>query len=218
MNLHVNGTRLFAALASVIGAVGLSVAFVPVASAAPSGSVPGGARWSTFGSGQWVPKVGDGGGHGPVTSSAPCATCAYGVTSGGASMKANMLPTTDPNAITALSYDFEANQTGNSGGSPRMVVEFSGGGNAQLRPLTWTADTWTHVDGITGNNWDTTNIAGCPTYATTWTTIEGCVSGQSITAIFVVNDSGWLYTSGEQVVLDNLTVNQTVAAGPGASS
>jgi len=33
-----------------------------------------------------------------------------------------------------------------------------------------------------------------------------------------VNDSGWLYPStGETVVLDNITVNDSVAAGPGTS-
>jgi hypothetical protein len=36
-----------------------------------------------------------------------------------------------------------------------------------------------------------------------------------ITGIFVVNDSGWLYpTTGEQIILDNVTVNNLTATGP----
>jgi hypothetical protein len=35
-----------------------------------------------------------------------------------------------------------------------------------------------------------------------------------ITGIFVVNDSGWLHpTTGEQIVLDNVTVNNLTATG-----
>ncbi len=43
-----------------------------------------------------------------------------------------------------------------------------------------------------------------------------CHPNTTITSIFVVNDSGWLYpATGEQVILDNVTVNNLVATGPG---
>ncbi len=66
----------------------------------------------------------------------------------------------DPASITALSFDFMADQTGAGGGSPRLVVVFSDGGNAALRPLAWTANTWTTEDGMTSSDWDN-NTGGC---------------------------------------------------------
>ncbi len=86
-----------------------------------------------------------------------------------------------------------------------------------LRPLTWAANTWAHLDGMTGTNWDNTGGCGAK-YAVTWQAIVACHPSATITSIFAVNDSGWLYpTPGEQVVLDNVTVNQYVASGPGAN-
>jgi hypothetical protein len=203
------------ALLALAAGAALSIAGAVPAGAAPSHSVPGGARWTTFGDGHWAPHVGNGGGHGLVTTSS---TVSGTVTYGGAQMKANMLPTTNPTKVTALSYTFEANMSGNDGGSPRMVVTFSDGGHATLLQITWTATTWTTVTGMTTHTW--TNAGGtCGfLYRTTWSTIKGCHPTASITGVFVVNDSGWLYKTGEQVVLDNLTVNGTVAKGPGASS
>jgi hypothetical protein len=102
------------------------------------------------------------------------------------------------------------------GGSPRLVVTFSDGGNGQLRPLTWAAGTWATEDGIaTGTDWDNAGGTCGFAYGTTWTAIKACHAGARITAIFVVNDSGWLYPpAGEQVILDNITVNDVVASGP----
>ena len=88
-----------------------------------------------------------------------------------------------------------------------------------MYPLNWTAGTvQTHVDGMTGTNWDN-NGGSCEyKYQTTWQTVLSCHAGATITSIFAVNDSGWLYpTTGEQVILDNVTVNQSVAAGPGSN-
>lgn len=177
--------------------------------APPASNPPGGALWKAFGDGAWAPHAGKNSQFGFVTTSDSTGTF------GGLDMK--RLPTTDPAAITALSFDFSANMSGASGGSPRLVVEFSDGGNGELRPLTWTANTWATVDGMSGNNWDNEGGTCGFQYATTWSAIVACHAGATIADIFVVNDSGWLYSQGEQVTLDNVVVNDTVAAGPGNS-
>ena len=200
-----------AVMAMLALAVTVALVAPQLSRAAPSSSnPPSGALWEAFGDGAWAPHAGENSHFGFVTTSDSTGTY------GGLDMK--RLPTTDPNAITALSYDFSANVSGSSGGSPRLVVEFSDGGNGELRPLTWTANTWATVDGMSGNNWDNVGGSCGSRYATTWSTIVACHSGTTISDIFVVNDSGWLYPQGEQVTLDNIVVNDTVAAGPGNSN
>lgn len=195
---------------AVLGAtLALSVAAVALAAPAP--------QWKPFGDAAWRPHSGFNSQHGLVTSSDASGTF------GGIELRNGP---TDPNAIDALSFDFNADQTGPSGGSPRLVVIFSDtntNGYGVLRPLNWTADTWTHLDGLTGNNWDNQNgtssgVCGFFVFGTTWTAVKACHPGADITSMFLVNDSGWLYpSSGETVVLDNVTVNDAVAAGPGNS-
>jgi hypothetical protein len=196
--------RIFVAtvVAIMLGLVAVST----MALAAP----PDNAAWAPFANADWVNGAGHPG-FGLVTSSQSGGNNTYG----GIRLKSSAVPT-DPNSISALSFDFNANQTGASGGSPRMVVQFSDGGNGQLRPLSWTANTWTHLDGLTGNNWDNNGGTCGYQYATTWQGIVGCHPGSTITGIFVVNDSGWLYpNTGEQVTLDNIMVNTLIATGPG---
>ena len=166
--------------------------------------------WDPFSKAHWVKGVGNPG-YGLVTTSVQTTTT---VTFGGIQLKKSFTPK-NPSSITALSFDFNPNQTGSSGGSPRMVVQFSDGGSGDLRPLTWAANTWTHLDGMTGTNWDNNGGTCGFVYETTWTTVMGCHTGATITSIFVVNDSGWLYPStGEKVILDNITVNKIIATGP----
>lgn len=163
----------------------------------------------TFGNGTWMPGTGHDSQFGLVTSSDASGTF------GGASIE--NFPS-DPNSVTALSFDFNANVAGPSGGSPRLVVRFSDGGSGDLRPLEWTAGTWTTVDGINGNSWDNNGGTCGFLYATTWGGVKACHAGASISRIFVVNDSGWLYpTTGETVIIDDITVNDLVAGGPGNS-
>lgn len=179
------------------------LAMTPTAFASSSGN----RAWESFDKAHWVKGAGNPG-FGLVTTS----NSTY--LDGGIQLKYSFTPT-NPITITNLSFDFNANQTGGSGGSPRMVVIFSDGGNADLRPLTWTANTWTHLDGMTGNNWDNNGGTCGFVYATTWTGVLACHSGATVSVIFVVNDSGWLYpTTGEQVTLDNVTVNNLIATGP----
>ena len=201
--------RLFTAavLTLVIGLVAMGSMAFTAAFAAPAGN----AAWAPFANADWVAGAGNPG-YGLVTTSQQ--TPGGKITYGGIRLKSSAVPT-DPSTITALSFDFNPNQTGASGGSPRMVVQFSDGGNGQLRPLNWTANTWTTVDGMNGNNWD--NSGGCgPLYGTTWIAVLACHPNTTITGIFVVNDSGWKYpATGEQVTLDNVTVNNLTATGPG---
>jgi len=137
LRTRLSAPLLATALALVLGAV---------AFAAPA------PQWKPFGDAQWQPHSGLDSQHGLVTTSNASGTY------GGIELRNGP---TDPAAITALSFDFVADQTGPSGGSPRLVVIFSDAdtnGYAVLRPLTWTADTWAHVDGITGNNWTTRTV------------------------------------------------------------
>jgi hypothetical protein len=186
--------------------IGLLV-MVPAVFAKESGNN----AWSPFSKAHWVKGVGNPG-YGLVTTSVSTSST---TTYGGIQLKKSFTPK-NPSSITALSFDFKPNQTGNSGGSPRMVVQFSDGGDGELRPVAWVANTWTHLDGMTGANWDNNGGSCGFVYATTWTAVMTCHAGATITSIFVVNDSGWLYPStGEQVILDNITVNKLTATGPG---
>lgn len=172
-------------------------------------------HWVPFSQATWVNGVGEGSKFGLVTTSTKLSDGS--VTYGGIRLKGKYTPS-NPADIATLSFDFNANQTGASGGSPRLVVQFSDGGNAQLRPLSWTQDTWTTVDGMSGTDWD--NTGGCGgLYAATWSAVKACHSNAMITSIFAVNDSGWMYPStGEQIILDNITVNDNIASGPGSTT
>lgn len=188
-----------------------------------------GAQWFTFGSapvGQhslWQPKAGNPG-HGLVTTSTnpdpncPGPLCDYGQTTFGGLAVVN--GPTDPASITILRFDFKASVTGDSGGSPRIVLVFSDGGNATLRPLALTEGTWVTLDGMTGNDWDNNGGVCGFVYATTYAGVVACHPGASITGIFVVNDSGWLY-GFEQVIIDNIMIEAPgfliSVEGPGSS-
>lgn len=204
-----------------------AVATTASASAAPSRNSGG---WVLGGTAVWKTHAGDNPGnpnYGIVTTSSGAGTYTSG-TYGEADLAPPALPTAQPSQITALSYDFNAAQTGPSGGSPRLVVCFSDStpagscnDNAELGPNTWTANTWVHVDGFSSDAnsiWVNNGQGGtCPyEYNTTWSAIVSCHSGQTIVEVRVVNDSGWEYpaTSSEQITLDNLTVNNAIATGP----
>lgn len=193
---------------ATVGATTLALTLVvgmhaPTAAAAASTNKD----WEPFNQATWVDGVGNPG-YGLVTASDASGTY------GGIELKAKYVPS-DPTSITALSFDFYANQTGGSGGSPRMVVQFSDGGDGELRPLAWIANTWTTENGMTSSDWDNQGGTCGFRYETTWAAVMGCHAGATISAIYVVNDSGWLYpATGETVTLDNITVNDITATGP----
>jgi hypothetical protein len=85
------------------------------------------------------------------------------------------------------SFDFKSSLVSPSSlGYPRLVVQFSDGGNASLRPLTW-QQTWTKV---TDPNWDN-NAGGCGfRFETTWQMIQACHPGTFITNEYITTDPG----------------------------
>ena len=177
---------------------------------APVPNPSGTGYWTTFGTAAWGP-------NGLVTTSQADPRQAYGVTCGGASVYGTALPTTDPHGVTALSFDFNANQTGPSGTSPRLVVCFSDGqncsSNGSVAPSSWTANTLTHFDGLANTSWASSGGTCGTTFGTSFSAVAACHARATITEVAVVNDSGATYPAGEQVLLNNLTFNNVVANG-----
>ena len=69
-------------------------------------------------------------------------------------------------------------------------MQFSDGGDMQLRPLTWT-NQWVHEDG-SSTDWDV-HSPTCPfLYETTYAIGLACHAGASVTSAYVVSDSGWV--------------------------
>jgi hypothetical protein len=212
--------KVIAGVAALVGAAMLWSVAPAGAGQDPAGSSqapnPAEAYWQKFGTASWTAD-------GLLTTSAADTSQPFGVSAGGAKLDGTRLPTTNPKEITALSFDFKPDQTGGGGGSARLVVCFNDGPDcdsyAELGPARWTAGQWTSVDGFApsdgvNNIWINGGRYGsCPyVYDTTWAAIVACHPGAAITEIKVVNDSGWLYPGGEQVLLNNLRANGVTAA------
>ena len=97
-------------------------------------------------------------------------------------------------------FDFKSNLASPSSlGYPRLVILFSDGGNASLRPLTW-QQTWTTVQ---DPNWDN-NAGGCGfLFETTWQAIQACHPGTFVTNAYITTDPGIDVT----FLIDNLSVD-----------
>jgi hypothetical protein len=121
--------------------------------------------------------------------------------------------------VSALSYDFAVQTpgwSGGGGGSPRLVLILSDGGNVQLDPVTsLSTGTWVHMNAISGTV-DNSNGTGesCGTYQIAWNTAVSCHGNATIQDAVIVNDSGWAAPSGFDVWVDNLTLNNTVFSQP----
>lgn len=113
---------------------------------------------------------------------------------------------------TPPAFDFMADKSAASGGSPRLVILFSDGGDMELRPLAWTAGTWTTENGAS-LDWDVHGPI-CPfLFETSYATGLACHAGASVTGAFVVSDSGWLsapYTNW----IDNIQYADTTISQP----
>ena len=111
-----------------------------------------------------------------------------------------------PAPANAPSFDFKTDKpAGPSGGSPRLVINFTDGGNIQLRPLMW-SDSWDHEGGDSGdhtNDWDSTG-PGCSMYEQNYQTVRDCHAGALVTSAYIVTDSGWLYPTGYKNWIDNV--------------
>jgi hypothetical protein len=200
-------------VAALIVAATVPAANNPSAVCAPTPNPAVQSDWVPFGNATWT-------GQGLVTTSRLDPSQPYGVTCGGASVYGAALPTTDPHALTALSFDFYPNESGGSAQSPRLDVCFSDGSNCdsngELYPTQWTAYTWTHVDGFAGRAalgdvWDSVGGKCGSLHDVTLDQVIACHPGATVVQVALVNDSGSLYHSGEEVVLNNLTVNNIVA-------
>jgi hypothetical protein len=97
-------------------------------------------------------------------------------------------------------FDFKSNLASPSSlGYPRLVIVFSDGGNASLRPLTWQQN-WTTVQ---DPNWDN-NTGGCGfRFEQTWQQIQACHPGTFVTNAFITTDPGIDVT----FLIDNLEVD-----------
>lgn len=82
------------------------------------------------------------------------------------------------------SFEVKSDFTGPSLGSPRLVIRFSDGGRAELRPLTNT-NSWQEVS---DPNWDNNGGTCGFLFQTTWNTIQGCHAGTTVTDVFLVAD------------------------------
>ena len=121
--------------------------------------------------------------------------------------------------ITALSYDFAVKTPGWSaggGGSPRLVLMLSDGGNVQLdTPSTVTTGTWVHLDALTGAVDNANGVSeSCGTYQISWSAAVSCHGAAKIVDAFIVNDSGWEASSGLDLWVDNIVLNKTLISSP----
>ena len=85
-----------------------------------------------------------------------------------------------PNSRFEVKSDF----AGPSLGSPRLVILFSDGGRAELRPLT-NNQSWQEVE---DPNWDNNGGSCGFVFQTTWNVVQGCHAGTVVTDVFIVAD------------------------------
>src|SRR5215210_5310864 len=95
-------------------------------------------------------------------------------------------------------FDFKSNLLGASLGYPRLVIRFSDGGRAELRPLTW-QQTWTTV---ADPNWDNNGGTCGFLFQTSWNTVQACHAGTFVTNAYMTTDPGIDVT----FLIDNLSV------------
>ena len=118
-----------------------------------------------------------------------------------------------PAPATPPSFDFRSSTAGPSGGSPRLHINFSDGGSIDLRPLFWTADTWTNENG-SGTDWDNNGGTCGFLYEQTYSVVTACHAGATVTSAYVVTDSGWLYPTGYTNYIDNIQYGGTTISQP----
>ncbi|MGH3306050.1 MAG: hypothetical protein ACRDOX_00060 [Nocardioides sp.] len=113
----------------------------------------------------------------------------------------------------APSFDFYSTASGPSLGSPRLHINFSDGGSADLRPLAWVQDIWTTVDGD-GTNWDNNGGPCGFQFGTTYAAVVACHPGTTVTSAYVVSDSGYGYPEGYVHYIDNLQYDGVTISQP----
>ncbi len=126
-----------------------------------------------------------------------------------------------PAPENAPSFDFKSSAIGPSGGSPRLVVEFSDGGNIQLRPLAWADGVWMKEGldlGPTTTDWDNSGGICGFRYEQPYQVVKACHAGTTMTGVFMVTDSGWLYSTGYTNWIDNIQFYGQCFTAPGSTN
>src|SRR4051812_8490240 len=125
-----------------------------------------------------------------------------------------------PAPANAPSFDFKADRVSpaytGTGGSPRLVIVFSDGGNINLRPLEWTGD-WQHEGGDSGptaSDWDNVGGSCIGGYEEDYQTVRHCHDGAVVTAAFMVTDSFWRILSPYKNWVDNIQYAGTTISQP----
>ena len=137
--------------------------------------------------------------------------------------------TGQPAPASSPTFDFKPNKTSfsgaiptGSGGSPRLVMVFSDGGNINLRPLGWIADQWvTEGVGATVLDWDNNGGICGFRYEQDYNTVVACHPGAVVTQAFIVSDSGWVSPPGGAPYtnwIDNIQYNGVTVSQPSNNS
>ena len=117
-------------------------------------------------------------------------------------------------------FDYKTDRTSASGGSPRLVIVFSDHGNINLRPNAWVQNVWTSEgtgnptpDPLFATNWDNNGGSCGFVYQTTYNAALSCHAGATVTAAFIVSDSGWVIHPYKNWI-DNIQYNGQVISLP----
>lgn len=122
------------------------------------------------------------------------------------------VPATAPS--TPPSFWFKSLETGNSGGSPRLHIDFTDGGSMELRPLTLTANAWTFEDG-TSNDWDNNGGTCGFVYEHSYANDLACHTGATVSDVVMIVDQFGNFPGGLTVFVDDITYDGLIATvGP----
>jgi hypothetical protein len=111
-------------------------------------------------------------------------------------------------------FDYFSTVSGASGGSPRLHMVFSDGGSIELRPLFLVAGAWAHEDGAT-LDWDNNGGTCGFRYEVAYAVAVACHPGATVTAVYVVTDSAWLYKTAYTHWIDSIRYGGNVVTRPG---
>jgi hypothetical protein len=112
------------------------------------------------------------------------------------------------------SFDYLSTVAGASGGSPRLHMSFSDGGSIELRPLILAAGAWVHEDGA-APDWDNNGGACGFRYEVPYAVAVACHPAATVTSVYVVTDSAWLFKTGYTHWIDNIRYAGHVVTRPG---
>ena len=117
-----------------------------------------------------------------------------------------------PATLPAAAPSFEVTSTvsGATGGSPRLVVRYDDGTTSSLRPLTLSAGEPTVVSGSDALWEDQSGCGGG--YNVTYAAITSCHGSDTVAAVYVVSDSGWL--GGYVHTVDDISYGDVLVSEP----